>query len=362
MIKIRTGIVTKIIKESDVIQIVELDHGGVLERAIVYPHLTGTVKTGNRVAFNATAVSLELGTGGDHFVICNLDSPAHDTHGKGHLMKMRYTPMQAKVMAVDEPDSKHHKTLKDACSIENMPVIAALLHSHIGPAAIAFKHHAPDANLAYIMTDGGALPAQYSELTQSLKKEGLVNTVITSGHSFGGDMEAMNLYSALLAAKHAAKADAAIIAMGPGIAGTSTRFGFTGIEQGQVINAIDSLGGEPVFIPRISFADARERHHGLSQQSIVNLKFIVRVPLDIALPLMTIEKQSLIESQIYDDSLNELHTFYYQDTSEAIDCLHDSKIPMKSMGRGLHDDPEFFTCAWLSGLEAALLAKGELCA
>ena len=46
-----------------------------------------------------------------------------------------------------------------------------------------------------------------------------------------------------------------MVAMGPGIVGTGTNYGFTGIEQGTIIDAVNTLGGIPIAIPRISFAD-----------------------------------------------------------------------------------------------------------
>lgn len=352
MISIRTGTVSGIIKDLKDIQVIELTHDGLFEKAIVYPALTGKTAVGDKVAFNSTAIELDLGTGGHHFVTCNLNRPEHNAGTGGHLMKLRYTPMQAKVLAVDEPDSEYHATLTKACSLEAMPVAAALLHSQIAPIAVAIKNRLASARIAYIMTDGGALPIQYSETVRLLKAKGLIDTTITAGHAFGGDMEALNIYSALLAARHAAKADVAIIAMGPGIAGTSTDFGFTGIEQGQTINAIDSLGGQPVFVARISFADKRERHFGFSRQSIINLKFIARTPLEIYLPFLEKEKLAIIEDQVYSNCLNELHGFYYQEASSAIDELKASQIPMSTMGRGIEQDSEFFMAAWLAGVRA----------
>ena len=53
----------------------------------------------------------------------------------------------------------------------------------------------------------------------------------------------MNLYSALLAARHVLGADVTIVAIGPGIPGTATPFGHSGIAQGQALNAAHSLGG-----------------------------------------------------------------------------------------------------------------------
>lgn len=40
----------------------------------------------------------------------------------------------------------------------------------------------------------------------------------------------------------AAKCDLVIVGMGPGITGTGTRYGFTGVEQGYIIDGISTLG------------------------------------------------------------------------------------------------------------------------
>ena len=44
-------------------------------------------------------------------------------------------------------------------------MVVAALHSQLPAVAVAFKDRAPDATLAYVMTDGGALPAEWDALT-----------------------------------------------------------------------------------------------------------------------------------------------------------------------------------------------------
>ena len=65
------------------------------ERAYVLTQLTGPVADGDRVVVNTTAVELGLGTGGWHFVHWNLERDAWREEGPGHIMKMRYTSLQA---------------------------------------------------------------------------------------------------------------------------------------------------------------------------------------------------------------------------------------------------------------------------
>ena len=84
------------------------------------------------------------------------------------------------------------------------------------------------------------------------------------------------MYSALAIARHIIHADATIVAMGPGIVGTATRLGFSGIEVGPVLDAATGLGGVPIACLRVSFADPRERHRGLSHHSATALTIATR--------------------------------------------------------------------------------------
>ena len=82
------------------------------EKCIVYPALTGEVETGDEVLLNTTAVSLKLGSGGYHYVIARLNSSGQSSLPGGHIMKMRYTPMQVKILSAEEEDSPYHEALK----------------------------------------------------------------------------------------------------------------------------------------------------------------------------------------------------------------------------------------------------------
>src|SRR6185369_1894245 len=95
----------------------------------------------------------------------------------------------------------------------------------------------------------------------------LVGTV-TAGQTFGGDLEAPNVHSGLLAARHALGADIAVVTQGPGNLGTGTAWGFSGVAVGEAVNAAAILGGRPVGSLRISAADPRSRHHGVSHHSL----------------------------------------------------------------------------------------------
>jgi hypothetical protein len=97
---------------------VELDvttSGGEACRALAYPALTGRPEPGDRVLLNTTAQSLGLGTGGYAFVVAIPDRlPPDGPPGAGHVVKARYTPLQATVLGADEQDSPHHDVLAGA--------------------------------------------------------------------------------------------------------------------------------------------------------------------------------------------------------------------------------------------------------
>jgi len=175
-------------------------------------------------------------------------------------MKLNYTPLQAKVRSVEEPDSPHHEIIADFKSMGGVPVVAGTLHSMLAPVCAAVRLLAGEAvRIVYVMTDAACLPLAFSRTVKTLKEKGLLDGTVTYGHAFGGDLEAVNKYTALIAARKILGADVIVATPGVGIIGTGTEYGHTGLEQGEITNAAAVLGGAPVGLLRISFADQRER-------------------------------------------------------------------------------------------------------
>ncbi|MGH9283414.1 MAG: DUF3866 family protein, partial [Acidimicrobiales bacterium] len=199
---------------------VEVAVDGRREPALAYPGLTGPVEVGSEVLLNTTAIDAGLGTGGYHFVMGVVGQGDIDPAAEGHVMKLRYTPQQVKVLAVEEPDSPHRRAMEAADGLDGLPVVWLPLHSMLG-AACAGARRAGAERVVHVMTDGGALPVAFSRQVDALREAGLVDTVVTCGHAFGGDLEAVNVLSGLLAAKAAAGADVAVVADGPGSVGTA---------------------------------------------------------------------------------------------------------------------------------------------
>ena len=156
----RTGKVVRLLDERPGLQRVEVDLGDGPERAYTLTQLTGPVGARRRVVVNTTAVELGLGTGGWHVVHWNLARDEWHERGPGHIIKGRYTSLQADVGSTEE----HLESLAEVESIDGMPVVAAALHSQVPAVAAAFKERAPGARLAYVMTDGAGLPLALSDL------------------------------------------------------------------------------------------------------------------------------------------------------------------------------------------------------
>ena len=204
--------------------------------------------------------------------------------------------------------------------------------------------------ISYIMTDGGALPLDFSSSVDYLKKNRLIKGTITFGQAFGGDLETVNVYTALIAAFEILKSDIAIITMGPGITGTGTKYGFSGIEQGPIIDAVNTLGGRPIFVPRISFTDNRKRHQGISHHSITVLRDVCKTQAQIVIPTFEEAKLNYIKNQIIKNGLDKKHeVIYIKETKTILDNLLQFDFRLSTMGRGMDLEREFFLTAGAAG-------------
>jgi len=359
LVRIRPGKIISITSSRPGVAEVLVEAEGREERAIAYTAFTGRLEPGDEVLLNTTAVVKGLGSGGYHFVLANLSRRGLDTPKAGHIMKLRYTPAQIKVLAAEEPESPYHNLLREADNLAGTPVVALELHSQLAPVAAAvWKQGRGRLRLVYLMTDGGALPAAFSRTAATLKEKGLLAATVTVGHAFGGDFEAVNVYSGLLAAKYAAGADVIVAGMGPGVVGTATRYGTTALEQGETVNAAHVLGGLPVAALRLSFADPRPRHRGVSHHALTSLGRVALVPATVPVPAMAPEKAALVSAQLKSAGLAERHRLVTVDASETFDALDELEIEASTMGRGRDAEPEFFLAAGAAGLVAAGLALG----
>jgi hypothetical protein len=345
----RTGEVVTLLEARPGLQRVEVDLGKGPERAYALTQLTGPVDLGDRVVVNTTAVELGLGTGGWHVVHWNLARDEWSEPGPGHIIKGRYTSIQADVGSTEE----HLEALAEIESIDGMPVVVAALHSQLPAVAAAFKERAPGARLAYVMTDGAGLPLALSDLVADVRTAGLLDATVTCGHAFGGDHEAVSVWSALAVARHVAEADAAVVVMGPGIVGTNTRLGFTGMEVGPVLDAAHALGGVPIACLRVSFADGRDRHQGLSHHTATALRLAARDRTTVAVPALPPDQATRLRADLEAAGIDRRHDLVDVDAPDALELFARHGLRVASMGRPAADDPALFQAAAAAGALAA---------
>ena len=336
----RTGTVAEILVERPGLQRVNvrLDGADDPERAYVLTQLIGDVAVGDEVVVNTTAVELGLGTGGWHVVHWNLGRRTWERKGPGHIMKMRYTSLQA-----DTGSAEEH--LEDLPSdLGGMPVVVCSVHSQIPCVAVALAQARPGTRLVYVMTDGASLPLVFSDLVARMRADGLLHGTVTAGHAFGGELEAVTVGSGMALARHQLGADAIVVGMGPGVVGTDTTLGTTALEVASVLDTAAALGGRPVMALRVSSGDPRPRHQGVSHHSETVLG-LVRSPVTVA-------THELLTG-------HDRHDVVDVDLPDTAGLLADRDLHVTTMGRSPDEDPAFFSAAGAAGaLVAKLLGPG----
>jgi hypothetical protein len=327
-----TATVVEMLAERRGLQRVATDAG----RAYVLTDLVGPVAAGDRVVLNTTAVDLGLGTGGWHVVHWNLARESWSQPGPGHIMKVRYTSLQTDTGAAEEA----HPDLPATAA--GLVVVACSLHSQMAVVAAVVRHLRPDARIAYVMTDGAALPLALSDLAHGLREQGVLDATITAGHAFGGDHEAVAVPSALALARHVVGADLAVVGMGPGVVGTASALGTTAVEVAGIVDAASRMGTRVGLCCRVSGADPRPRHQGVSHH--------VRTILDLA----AVRPEVPLPPGMVDQVTGALAV----DPPDAAAVLAAAGLRVTTMGRGPDEDPDFFAAAAAAGRWAADAVAG----
>ncbi len=304
-LSLRRGTVTAVRERHE--RLVRLEVDGV--PCVAYPRLTGPVEEGDEVIVNVQARELGLGSGGFDVLLANLTRglelpPAE----RAHVIKLPYTPLQHAVRHAEE-DGPLAETLA------GLPVVCCTLHSQVAPVWAGLGR---DHRVAYVQLEGGALPVSLSDTVRAL---GLTSVAV--GACFDGDVQAVSVASAL-AWVAAAGFDAAICSVGPGIAGTGTALGHGAVSAAVAANAATALGGRPVLAVRVSEADGRDRHRGVSHHT--------RAVLDLCLGAVTVAWPDEVDTTGWEGA-----------------C---AGLPLSHMGRGPDADPAFFAAAFAAGLIA----------
>jgi hypothetical protein len=229
----------------------------------------------------------------------------------------------------------------------------------LGPIAAGAKR-ASDARVVYVMTDGAALPGAFSRLVFELREAGLIDGWITCGQAFGGELEAVTVWTGLLAAKEVLEADVIVVSDGPGNLGTDTTWGVSALNSGNALNAVATLGGRPVPSLRISFADGRDRHRGVSHHSLTILQDVCLVETDVPVPTLEDDTQrTSVWEALRAAKIEERHRLVEVDGRPALDELAARAIEPRSMGRGVDEDPAYFLAAGAAGVLAGRTAAGN---
>ncbi len=310
------------------------------------------------------------------------DSSECETHNpkkpQSKIMKLRYTPLQCAVDTIEDEHSPLHNKLRDITTIDGMPVACCGLHSQVPLVAAGIKCANPAAKIVYCMTDEASLVFGFSNIARQCKETGLIDATITCGQATGGDYEAVSLYSGLVAAYAGLGADAVIVAIGPGIAGTSTALGNGGYAQAQSINAVSALGGNPVAVMRVSFGDRRKRHRGVSHHFLTALGQLALARACVCYPAqLCTNLQNVIIAQLDSFDIASKHNLVAVDmrmdgddvgtgcvgvadgangsqttnaAAELASKINTRGIKVTTMGRGFVQDPWFFLTAYSAGL------------
>ena len=178
--------------------------------------LVGPVAAGDRVVVNTTAVDLGLGTGGWHVVHWNLGATSWAQPGARPHHEA----------ALHEPAGRHRRRrgarpLDAAADLDGLPVVVCGLHSQVAVRRRRVRARAPARALAYVMTDGGALPARAVRPGADLRAAAC-STPPSPPATRSAATSRRSTCRPRSGRRPRDRADAVVVAMGPGVVGTGT--------------------------------------------------------------------------------------------------------------------------------------------
>ena len=314
----------------------EVEVDGERRRAWADETLLGEMREGDEVVVNVAALDLGLGSGGFDVVHVNLTRGLEEGGVEGtHVMKLNYTSLQHSA----EPFEGRSVFSLDPIGPKGTPLHVGVLplHGHLAPAAWAMAQAAPGLRVGYVQTGGGALPGSFSRDVKQLRERGLLAGHVTAAPAYGGEHEALSTVGALDAAASLGW-DAVLVGPGPGIIGSETTYGHGGIAALDSAHAALSLGLPTILSPRLSSADPRPRHRGLSHHTRTVLELLL-APVDVAIPEDEPEIAAALEGPRH-----RVHQIPADLAGYAA-----AELPTTTMGRSLHDDPLFFAAPLAAG-------------
>jgi hypothetical protein len=339
--------VEKIIEENDNYQVITTLETS--SPAYVFKKFSGRATPGEKVILNFTATKLKLGTGGYDFVVGILrdEQEPFEDEILSHLIKLNYTPYQFSTTVVEETEAYHQAVIQfDKHKMIKSAVAVLTIHSHLLPFLLGLKKEFHNVRSVVVLDDSTCLPAFLSSLLNYIFNQDLVFASITTGHAFGGTYEALNIPSALIFASFSLEADVIVCAPGFGLKGTGSKFGHTAVRSCEALFYAESLGATPYLVPRISFAEKRERHHGLSHHT-VEIMQIKKDGFKFLLPQLNYPDLDAIFEKLPPFN-GQILSFPFA-TEDAIQDLSKHREKLVSMGRSLNDDPYFFVVPYACG-------------
>jgi hypothetical protein len=172
-----------------------------------------------------------------------------------------------------------------------------------------------------------------SDTVRLLRDQGYLRTTVAVGPCVAGERACVSVASALVACAEMG-IETVVCAIGPGVVGTGTRFGHGALSAADSVNAAVALGGAPVLAPRVSTADGRERHRGLSHHTLATLA-VAQGPVAVAWP----------EGLDVPDEVGPVEVVDVSGWRSA--C---AGLPLSHMGRGPDEEPWFFAAAYAAGV------------
>lgn len=343
MLKLRRGIVVAV--DPLVVEV-----AGERRRAWADAMAIGEVFEGDELIVNVAAVDLALGSGGADIVHVNLTRGLEGEGPAGaHVMKLNYTSLQHAVEPV-EPELEADDSPRRA-----MPVAVIGLHGQLAPLVWQATQVRPGLRIGFLQTPGGALPGSMSADVGDLTERGLLAGHVGAGPVHGAEHEAITVAGGLDAAAGKLGWDACVAGPGPGILGSASRLGHGGMAALDTAHTALALGLPTLLAPRLSSADPRPRHRGLSHHSRTVLDLLLG-PVRVPVPETGTEGWPLSADGKpgEDEALADLiaATKDRHDMSvHSIDLggYGDSGLPATTMGRSLAEDPLFFAAALAAG-------------